>query len=219
MNQGIPKQSLQRLPQYLHYLRAMQPTCETVSAVTIAAAMGLHPVLVRKDLELLDCIGRPRIGYNTSELIFSLEKFLGYHDTRNAIVIGAGKLGRALMAYEGFEQYGLYIVAGFDIDPQLIGTHQTGKPIYALDQIKTVCERMHVHIGILTVPSAKAQEACDLLIEHGILAVWNFSQTPLNVQENILVHNENMAASLSALAKHLSATEQYTIEGNDHSFD
>ena len=152
--------------------------------------------------------GRPKIGYNREHLIADIKNFLGYGNSNDAVLIGAGKLGRALLGYSGFAEYGLNIVAAFDANDTLIGTTKGGKPIMQLSRLGEVCQRCKIKIGIITVPAEYAQGVCDLLIENGILAIWNFAPKHLNVPDGILVQNENMAASLALLCKHLNERMQ-----------
>ena len=147
--------------------------------------------------------GRPKVGYLRESLVADLEEFLGYGNSNNAVIIGAGKLGMALMGYSGFAEYGLNIVAAFDTNPALVGQKSSGKAILALEQLPRFCQEQNIKIGVITVPAERAQEVCDRLIEAGIAAIWNFAPTHLDVPEDILVQNENMAASLALLSKHL----------------
>lgn len=202
---SISKQTLLRLPSYLNYLKTLpEDGCENVSATTIAAALGLNDVQVRKDLACVSKKGRPKLGYVTEELINDIEGFLGYDDLNDAIIIGAGRLGGALLSYEGFKEYGLNIVAAFDVDESKIGSEICGKKVFALSKIKELCKRMKIRIGIITVPVHSAQKACDILVNSGIYAIWNFAPVHLKVPDNILVQQENMAASLAVLSAHLA---------------
>lgn len=201
----ISKATLKRLPTYLSYLKSL-PADRTVniSATAVASALHMGEVLVRKDLAQVSGGGRPKVGYHCKSLIADIESFLGYDNTNEAVLIGAGKLGRALLGYNGFAEYGLNIVAAFDANDALVGTSNSGKPIMHLSRLGDICQSFHVRIGIITVPAEYAQKVCDQLIENGIRAIWNFAPTHLNVPDGILVQNENMAASLALLSKHLS---------------
>ena len=177
VNRSISKQTLLRLPLYLNYMKQLgENTPEHIAATTIAEALRLNHVVVRKDLAAVSSAGKPKVGYNTEALIAELEEFLGYNDVDDAIIVGAGKLGKALLTYGGFKD------CGMNMD---------------------LCERMRVRIGIIAVPAENAQAICNLLIESGILAIWNFAPVHLDVPEGILVHNENLAASLAILSKQL----------------
>lgn len=202
----ISKQALQRLPYYLNYLKALQSdSVQNISAAAIAKDLNLNEVQVRKDLAAVsENGGKPRIGFDMAELIRSIENYLGYKNVDDAVLVGAGQLGRALLSYKGFEDYGVKIVAAFDSDEGLTGAEVCGKCILSMDRLNDLCRRINVHIGIITVPAESAQEVCDMLIESGILAVWNFAPVHLKVPDHILVQNENMAASLAVLSKHLS---------------
>lgn len=200
----ISKSVLKRLPVYLAYLKSQTDGAANISATALATALSLGEVQVRKDLALVSDGGRPKIGYNKLSLIEDIEQFLGYDNTNDAVLIGAGGLGGALMGYTGFAEYGLNIVAAFDVNPAMQGKQKSGKPIYPLEQLKQFCKDNKILMGIITVPAEFAQGVCNTLIEYGILAIWNFAPTHLDVPDGILVQNENMATSLAVLSKHLS---------------
>ncbi len=203
MSKKVSKAMLRRLPGYLDYLKSLpEDASANISARTMATALGLGDVLVRKDLAMVSDGGRCKTGHLRETLIKDIEDFLDYNKTANAILLGAGKLGQALLCYDGFEDYGLNILAGFDIAP---GRHNTenGKPIYSTDELGAFCNNNDVKFGIITVPSDCAQQTCDMLIACGIKAIWNFAPVHLHVPKNILVQNENLAISLTALRMQL----------------
>lgn len=204
-NIEIPRSVLKRLPGYLAYLKSMpQEGSPYISATMLAHALGMGEVQVRKDLARVSDGGRPKIGYIRKDLIDDIEQFLGYDNTTDAVLIGAGKLGQALLGYNGFEDYGLNILAAFDMAPSVDITEE-GKPIYPMSQLAEFCRIHKVLMGIITVPAEFAQQVCDQLIDCGIKAVWNFAPTHLEVPANILVQNQNMATSLAVLSMHLQA--------------
>ncbi len=206
MEQKVSNSVIRRLPVYLSYLKARPDDApENISATTLATALCMGEVQVRKDLALVSDGGRPKVGYRRESLVADIEQFLGYDNTNDAVLIGAGKLGRALLGYSGFSEYGLNIVAAFDERSELQGTQESGKPILPMSGLERLCTGRKILIGIITVPAAQAQSVCDLLIRYGIKAIWNFAPTHLDVPEGILVQNENMATSLAVLSKHLSA--------------
>ena len=175
-----------------------------ISATALANALGMGEVQVRKDLATVSDGGRPKIGYLRESLIEDIEQFLGYDNTTDAVLIGAGKLGQALMGYKGFDAYGLNILAAFDVAPSAEATEE-GKLIYPMDRLESYCRENSVLMGIITVPAPYAQQVCDKLIACGIKAIWNFAPTHLDVPAHILVQNENMATSLAVLSMHLQA--------------
>lgn len=198
----ISKSVLKRLPGYLSYLKGLSEETAYISATTLANALGMGEVQVRKDLAMVCEGGRPKIGYPRELLIDDISQFLGYDNTTDAILVGAGKLGQALLGYSGFEAYGLNVLAAFDVNP-IVQQADDGKPIYSMDQLERFCHFNNVLMGIITVPAQQAQEVCDKLIACGIKAIWNFAPTHLDVPKNILVQNENMATSLAVLSMHL----------------
>ena len=205
MEKKVSQSVLKRLPIYLNYLKSMTDVEKPhISATALAGALGMGEVQVRKDLALVSDGGRPKIGYPREQLIEDIEQFLGYDNTTDAVLVGAGKLGQALMCYEGFEEYGLNILAGFDRNP---GSKQTdnGKPIYHLDELESFCRNNKVLMGIITVPQVAAQAVCDRMIACGIKAIWTFAPGHLDVPNGVMVHNENMATSLALLSVHLQA--------------
>lgn len=201
----VSKSVLKRLPGYLAYLKSLPDSApENISATALAQALGMGEVQVRKDLAMVSDGGRPKVGYRRERLIDDIEQFLGYGNTTDAVLIGAGKLGLALMGYIGFEEYGLNILAAFDIKPSVDKT-EDGQPVYPLSELDRFCRIHKVLLGIITVPAAAAQEAADRLIAVGVKAIWNFAPAHLDVPEGILVQNENMATSLAVLSVHLQA--------------
>ena len=196
---------LKRLPSYLAYLKSIPDgTATHISATALANALNMGEVQVRKDLAMVSDGGRPKVGYLREALIYDIEQFLGYDNTTDAVIIGAGKLGQALMGYKGFEEYGLNILAAFDRNPKMDFTDD-GKPVYGMDHLEKFCRTHKVLMGIITVPGSGAQEVCDKLIAAGIKAVWSFAPTHLEVPPHILVQYENMATSLAVLSMHLQA--------------
>lgn len=201
----VSKSVLKRLPGYLAYLKSLpEEESKYISATTLANVLGMGEVQVRKDLAAVSDGGRPKVGYLRRSLINDIERFLGYDNTTDAVLIGAGKLGQALCGYSGFSAYGLNILAAFDVSPANSRT-QDGIPIYHMDQLKPFCEANKVLMGIITVPADYAQQVCDRLIDSGIKAIWNFAPKHLEVPDNILVQYENMATSLAVLSMHLQA--------------
>ena len=201
---AISMQALQRLPIYLKYLKSLPERTPYASSTAIAEALGLKDVQVRKDLALVSSGGRPKVGYVLRDLVFDIEQFLGYGDISSAVIVGAGNLGRALLSYKGFGEYGLEIVAAFDVDSALVGAIVNGKPVLSADKLGDLCARMKVRIGIIAVPDDAAQTVCDRLVEAGVLAILNFAHVRLKAPEYVLVRNENLASSLAVLSKHLS---------------
>lgn len=201
----ISTQALKRMPYYIQYLKELQKqNIKVVSALTIAKNLDLKEIQVRKDFASISTTkGKPRAGFNVDELIYNMENFLGYHNVDDAVLVGVGLLGKALLCYRGFEKMGMNIVTAFDVDPGIVGTEVNGKKVLPAGKISELCRRMNIHIGIITVPVEQAQVVCDQLVAGGVRAIWNFAPAHLSVPQNVLVQHENMAASLALLSKHL----------------
>ena len=192
----VSRAALGRIPVYLRFLESLPQDVETVSATTIAKALGFGEVQVRKDLGAICGSGKPRIGYTVSDLKESLESLI---DSRNGktVIVGAGKLGRALLDYGGFSDYGLDILAAFDTE--VSQNNASGKPILPIDGLHDFCKENDVSIGVITVPAKAAQEVCDKLCQSGIKAIMSFAPCKLTAPEGVAIQYENMALSLAHL--------------------
>ncbi len=195
-----------RIPMYLETLRALDADTETISATAIAKTLRLGEVQVRKDLSALCGRGKPKIGYSVRELQDSLEEFLGCKNG-GTIIVGAGRLGRALLDYDGFEKYGITMLAAFDITATGTEKSANGKPILPMEKLAVFCRETDVRIGIIAVPSSSAQEVCNLLCANDIKAIWCFAPCLLHKPADVTVQYENMAISLVHL-KCNSATNE-----------
>ena len=202
---NVTKATLGRLPQYLQFLNGLPPgQYDHISATTIAKMLSLGEVQVRKDLAAVSRLGKPKVGYRTSELITDLEDALGCKKLTPAILVGAGKLGRALLDYNGFEEYGVQITAAFDCNEQVLRMNKTSKEILPISSLKKYCTENGIRIGIITVGSGSAQDVCDQMLEAGITAIWNFAPCQLKVPDNVLVKQEKLALSLAHLNSQIS---------------
>ncbi len=205
----VSKTLLTRLPFYLRFLKQEMSAEETmVSSTTIAKALGFGDVQVRKDLGFVSGSGRPKVGYVKEELIKQLEDYLGCENHTKAVIVGAGRLGRALLDYDGFREYGLDILAAFDANPASVGKSIGGKSIMPVDELEAFCAKEHPEIGIMTVPYDSAEAVCDKLVSNGVNAVWNFTGKRLKVPKGVLVRYENLASSLAVLSVFLRLSKE-----------
>lgn len=201
----ISEPSLRRLPAYLFYLqRIMNQGRQYISCTHIANDLRLDPTQVRKDLEATGIIGKPKVGYFVPQLVEALEEFLGLRNIKDAFLVGVGHLGAALMGYRGFRDFGLNIVAAFDSDPEKTGATIHGIQVLPLDKLANLAQRMNVHIGIIAVPAASAQEVADRMVEGGIRAVWNFAPIHLQVPSTVIVENVHLSSSLAVMTQRLA---------------
>ena len=187
---------MNRLPLYLDYLMMLESKgIETISATTLARDMGLGEVLVRKELSVISGNGKPRIGYKTSSLIKDFDTFLHVNKKTKAVIVGAGKLGRALLGYKKFNKFGVDVLAAFDNDIDKIDN----KKIFSINRLPSFIKDNKVEIGIITVPVENAQDVYNLLVENNIKGVWNFAPISLKKVPGIIVKQQNLALSLAHL--------------------
>jgi redox-sensing transcriptional repressor len=201
----VSQPTVRRLPLYLRILkRAGAAGTENISSTHIAKELKLESIQVRKDLASMGITGQPGIGFTVSSLIKAIEHFLGWDNPTDAFIVGAGNLGAALAGYDGFGEYGLNIVAAFDVDPAKVGTEISGKKIFNLGRLPELIDRMDVKIAILTLPSSFAQKIADIMVNAGIKAIWNFTSLRLNVPDDVFVERIDLAASLAVLSNKIS---------------
>ncbi len=206
--QAVTTQALHRMPYYIQQLRILQEQkIETVSAPKIAELLNLNEVQVRKDFAAVYTTkGKPKTGFLVSELLSNMEELIGYNNADEAVIVGVGPLAQAIIAQEGFQDYGLKIIAAFDIDKHNDVEEINGIKVLPSDKISNLCRRMKIHMGIITAPAKQAQIVCDQLVAGGVLAIWNFAPVHLSVPNHILVQNENLASSLAVLSNHVKHT-------------
>ena len=200
----IPVPSLRRLPLYHHYLKEqINKNILFTSATIIAEDLNLIPIQVRKDLSYTGIIGKPKLGYDIKELASTIETFLGWHNTKNAFLVGTGNLGEAILGYNGFNDIGIKIIGGFDVDKNKIGREINNVKILPVEKLESLIKRMKIKIGIITVSAKAAQDIANIMVNAGIKAIWNFSPVKLKIPPDVIVQSENLATSLSVLVKKL----------------
>ena len=197
--------TIRRLPTYLYKLSEMRKAGVSIVATPeLARYMNLGEIVIRKDLAVTGVTGQPGVGYKVKELIEAIKSYLNWDNSSEAVLVGAGSLGSALLGYEGFEEYGLRIIAAFDASPDKIGTEVHGRTVFDVERLSELARRLQVRMGIICVPAAYAQEVADRMVAGGIRAIWNFASAHLNLPDDIAVKNEDMAASLAILSKRLA---------------
>jgi redox-sensing transcriptional repressor len=193
--------SVRRLPSYLHIIRQAERSRDFyISGTVIAQELNLEPIQVRKDLAITGIVGKPKKGYPVEELIKAIERYLGWDQSHDAVLVGAGNLGSALMGYQEFQRHGLKIVAAFDTDPQKIGGRVHGVPVRAMEDLEGGIKDIKAEIAILTVPSPFAQSTAETLVRAGITSIWNFTNTKLKVPDDIIVQREDLSSGYALLS-------------------
>ena len=191
---GISRATTGRLPEYLTYVKSLPNDIRFVSSTAIAKGLELGEVQVRKDLSAVCGKGKPKVGYDRDELLSSLETALDTRSGCEAVIVGAGKLGKALLGFGGFSDYGIIIRKAFDINPD------AGSPdILPINDLPSYCSLHQTEIGIICVPPEAAQDAADMLVRSGISAIWCFAPVRLRLPDSVEVQYENLALSLAHL--------------------
>lgn len=202
----LPEPTLRRLPWYLAYVNMLQSQgIDYVSSTQISKDINVDSSKIAKDLSFLNIKGKTRIGYQVDNLAAELSNFLGFRQEHSAIMIGVGSLGAALIQDSGLMQYGLRIVAGFDINEEIIGKEICGVPVFNISELKEQQRIYKANIGILAVPVEHAQESADLLSECGVKAIWNFTPFRIKVDEDMVIQNTSIYAHLAVMYNRINA--------------
>ena len=203
----LPEPTLRRLPWYLAYVKMLDSKHEEyVSSTQIAKRLNVDASQIAKDLSFLNIKGKTRIGYEVHPLTKALHEFLGFKHRHNAFLVGAGSLGSALMRDLGLMQYGLNIVAAFDINPAIVGKNVGDIPIYDFAEFSTRQRSTGVSIAIVAVPFENAQDVADTLVESNIKAIWNFTPYRIKVPRNIVLQNTSIYSDLALMYNRMEAS-------------
>jgi redox-sensing transcriptional repressor len=201
----VSKFTLKRLPHYYRFIcDCLDKELKFVSSEENAKAVQIHAAQIRRDLMLFGAMGTPGVGYSVAELKLKLEEVLGLKNINEAVLVGVGRLGRAIVDYPGFERYGLNIVALFDNDPGIIGSKINGREVFAVKELNHIVKRLNIKVGIISVPAPWAQSTADTLVKSGVRAIWNFAPAAIYVPDEVVVRNEDLAAGLATLFHYLN---------------
>ena len=203
----LPEPTIRRLPWYLSYVRMLDTLhVEYVSSTQISKELNVQSSQIAKDLSFLNIRGKTRIGYEVHSLVTELEDFLGFNRHHDAVVIGTGSLGTALMQDHGLEHYGLNIVAGFDVRQDVIGQRMGGILVHDIKDLAAWQREHGVSIAILTVPVERAQETADLVIASGMTAIWNFTPYRIKAPDDVVIANTSIYAHLAIIYNRMHNT-------------
>lgn len=198
---SVSFETVKRLPLYLRILKSKrEENITNISSTTIANELKLSSIQVRKDLAAISKEdGKPGIGFEVNKLIEDINEFLNLNNTQNVIIVGAGRLGQALLNYNQFENE-IKVVMAFDKEESKCNN----KNILHISKMQDIVKEKNVHIGVITVPKESAQEVCDLMIECGIKAIWNFAPINLRIPKDVVIKNEDLSTSLAVLIKQIN---------------
>jgi redox-sensing transcriptional repressor len=175
----------------------------TITSAEMAEALDIDPTQIRKDLAAIGVLGMGHVGFDVCEVCRAIRVGLGFDQKHDAVLIGAGHLGSALLAYPGFARYGLRIVAAFDNDNRRIGGTIAGVTVKSAQAMTSFVKRRKIRLAILTTPVEASQKLADRLVAAGVKAIWNFTPTRLTVPVDVVVRSEHISTGLSEIAYHL----------------
>jgi len=201
----ISESTVRRLSLYLQYLELTQEQGRTtVSSEELARRSGATSAQVRKDLSFFGSFGKRGMGYEVPALITRLREILGLERAYRVVLVGAGKIGGALIHYEGFRRRGFEVSAIYDRDPKKIGSRSNGLVVRDVKQLEADLKKEPTDIGIVVTPGDAAQEVADRLVRAGVKALLNFAPVQLKVPRDVEVKTVNMAQELEALSYSLA---------------
>lgn len=195
------EKTIKRLTQYHFILESYEDKgLEYISSPQISKYLNIDDSQVRKDIKLLNSDGLQKKGYKVKELKKNIETALSFKKNKNAVIIGAGNLGTALIKYKDLKNYGLNILALFDNNPLKVGMKLSTKEIFSMSHLAEFVSSQKVEIAILTVPREVSQEVADFVATSGIKCIWNFTPSVLYIEDkNIKVLNENLIGNFLAM--------------------
>lgn len=202
IDKSIPKATAKRLSLYYRiFKRFNTENIEKASSKQIAEAIGVDSATVRRDFSYFGELGRRGFGYDVKKLMNFFADILNDHSITNVALVGCGNMGRALLHYRFHERNKMKIIMAFDTDDNdLVGTKtDDGIPIYGISSLKDRLDGADCQTAILTVPSVKAQEVADQLIEAGIKGILSFSPVNLNLPKGVFVQYVDLTSELQTL--------------------
>ena len=205
MKKKIPLPVLKRLPRYYSIVCEYEKEgIVYIKSLEIAKKLYINETQVRKDFALINHSGKPKVGFNVTDLKNHLENFLDIKNIKDSFLVGIGNLGLAISKYSGFEKYGLSLTALFDNDPHKVGLKVGDKEVYHISKFADLAQRMQVKIIILAVPVSEAQKTANIAVKSGVKAIWNFAPVNLDVPKDVLVINQDLASDFIALSLQLN---------------
>jgi len=197
----VPEATIMRLPLYLEKLKLLQQIgVEEVSSRQLAESLDIKASQLRHDFHYFGGFSRPGRPYQVNKLVPSLEEIIGISEPVPTVIVGAGHLGQALANYQNLDLQGFPLRGIFDTNPKLVGLEIRGIPIRDMDDLEEICVREKVKVGIVTVPAVAAQQVTDLLVESGVVGIFNFAPTDLRVPPGVVLRNERLVVGIMSLS-------------------
>lgn len=209
MDKKISSAVIKRLPRYYRFLgELIDNDVNRISSKELSKKMNVTASQIRQDLNNFGCFGQQGYGYNVKSLFEEIQKILGLNDRYNLIIIGAGNLGQALLNYNNFQKRGYNFIGVFDVNPKIIGKTINGVQVFDICELNQFVEDNTVHIAAITVPRSSATEVSGKIIDSGITAIWNFSNSELILPSEIIVENVHLTDSLMTLTYNFNSNEK-----------
>ena len=197
----IPEATVARLAVYLRVLGSLADGGRgTVSSGELAAAAGVNPAGLRKDLSHLGPCGVRGVGYEVGTLRDRIAGVLGVERSRACVLVGIGNLGSALADYAGFGSRGFEFVGLFDVAPARVGSRIGGHTVRPLDELEQVVAETGASIGVITTPADVAQSVCDRMAAAGVRSILNFAPVTLAAPADVDVRKVDLSVELQVLA-------------------
>ncbi len=213
MDKKVSLAVIKRLPRYYRFLGDLLDDGITrISSKDLSDKMNVTASQIRQDLNNFGCFGQQGYGYNVELLFEEIKSILGLNKTYNLVILGAGKIGQALLNYVKFEKRGFNFIGIFDVDPNIIGTKIRGLEVKNIKDLEKFTKENNVDIAVLAVPKANAYDIYKNVVEYGIKGVWNFSNTELEKEDGVIVENVHLTDSLMTLAYKFNTSYDFIEE-------
>ncbi|PKM97157.1 MAG: redox-sensing transcriptional repressor Rex [Elusimicrobia bacterium HGW-Elusimicrobia-3] len=197
----IPQRTVERFFRYCQFLHSrLESGSEYVFSHELAAAVGVSPEQVRRDLMNFDLAGTPQRGYPIKEFMAELYSHLESSSLTKMVLVGVGNLGKAILSYFLKRRPNLSIVAAFDQDPEKVNRVYSGCQVHHIGQLEKTVAREKAAVGIVTVPASTAQEAADALVRAGVRGIVNFAPVQLKVPPGIFLEQLDITLSIEKVA-------------------
>ncbi len=201
MSEKISPAVIRRLPRYYRYLEDLEGKgIDKISSSQMSIEMSLNASQIRRDLNCFGGFGQQGYGYSVGKLKKEIARILGLDKRYNVIIVGAGRIGQALLGYKNFMLEGFNIVDIFDSDPAKVGTLVEGRMVQDIAKMEPYLKDKDIDIAIICTPKEYAQQSADLLVSFGIKAIWNFAPTDVAVRRGVAVENVHLSDSLYVLS-------------------
>jgi redox-sensing transcriptional repressor len=208
VGEEVPEVVVARLPQYVRILKQLlDDGIQVANSQQLGEKLQVTPAQIRKDLSYFGRFGKQGRGYSVQHLLAELRQILGLNEDWNVVIVGMGRLGKAILSYPGFTPDGFHLVAALDNDPAVIGEDVGGLTIRSSEELAQVLSEHQINIAIVAVPSVHTQAVIDRLVECGVRAILNYAPIAPQVPEGVKIRNIDPVLSLQSMTYYLTSEE------------